>query len=157
MNSVKPSKAGVNCHAQPRGRGQPSKQTVERIRHINRAVVQAVLAGKELPSDVALGTELHVSERTVRTIRLEVLGMNRRELQAWQRPSLAEVAPAPSTTHTLICTTPFAGLWLLIPQLLQSGCVRAAEQLEILGRTRVRGIQIVLTLVAWAALGFQRL
>jgi hypothetical protein len=157
MNSVKPSKAGVNCHAQPRGRGQPSKQTVERIRHINRAVVQAVLAGKELPSDVTLGADLQVSERTVRTIRLEVLGMNRHELQAWQRPSLAEVAPAQPTTRTLICTTPFAGLWLLIPQLLKSGCVRAAEKLEILGRTRVRGIQIVLTLVAWAALGFQRL
>jgi hypothetical protein len=34
---------------------------------------------------------------------------------------------------------------------------RAAEALQIVGRTRVQAIQIVLTLVAWAALGFHRM
>jgi len=130
---------------------------VEHIRHINRALVQAALTGKDVPSDVALAEELQIGERTVRAIRLDVLGVNRHELRRWQQQSLAQAPTTPPAERTLICTTPFAGIWLLLPQLLKSGCVHAAEKLEIIGRTRVRGIQIVLTLVAWAALGFQRL
>ena len=157
MKSVTAATQLVNRAIPHRGAGQPSKQTVERICHINRALVQAALTGQALPSDAALGVGLHVSERTVRAIRLVVLGLNRHDVQAWQHHSLTHAPSAPPTPRTLICTTPFAGLWLLIPPLLKSGCVHAAEKLEILGRTRVRGIQIVLTLVAWAALGFQRL
>jgi hypothetical protein len=157
MKSVTATTPLVNRAVAHRGTGQPSKQTAERICHINRALVQAALTGQALPSDTALGVELQVSERTVRTIRLVVLGLNRHDVQAWQRHSLAYLPITPPPQRTLLCTTPFAGLWLLIPPLLKSGCVRAAEKLEILGRTRVRGIQIVLTLVAWAALGFQRL
>jgi len=41
------------------------------------------------------------------------------------------------------------------PQLLASGLVKTVDQLKIIGRTRVRGLQVVLTLMAWAALGFQ--
>jgi hypothetical protein len=158
MQSVNATAQPVNHLVVHRGPGQPSKQTTERIRHINHAMVQAALIGQEVPSDAALGAELQVSERTIRTIRLDVLGLNRHELDAWQRQRRLVNASAPRPAErTLMCSTPFAGLWLLIPQLLKSGCVRAAENLEILGRTHVRGIQIVLTLVAWAALGFQRL
>jgi hypothetical protein len=157
MRSVTASVPLVNRAVSHRGAGQPSKQTVERICHINRTLVHAALTGQVLPSDATLGTALQVSERTVRAIRLNVLGLNRHDVQAWQRPSLAHAPITPPLERTLICTTPFAGLWLLIPQLLKSGCVRAAQKLELVGRTRVRGIQIVLTLVAWAALGFQRL
>jgi hypothetical protein len=157
MPSVNATAQPVNRRGAHRGPGQPSKQTVERIRTINRAIVQAALAGQDLPSDAALGADLQVSERTTRAIRLDVLGLNRHELHTWHQQSLTQpVAPLP-TERTLICATPFAGLWLLIPPLLQSGCGRAAEKLQIPGRTRVRGIQSVLTLVAWAALGFQRL
>jgi hypothetical protein len=115
------------------------------------------LTGRELPADVSLAETLHVSERTVRAIRLNWLGLNRPELKGWcQQGQLSQPVARPMERE-LICTTPFAGVWLLMPQLLASGLVKAAEQLNIIGRTRVRGIQIVLTLVAWAALGFQRL
>jgi len=157
MNSVKPTRAVVNHHAQARGRGQPSKQTTERIRYINRALVQAALTGKDVPADVALAEELQIGERTVRAIRLDVLGLNRHDLHGWHQQGLAHASTTRPAERTLICTTPFAGIWLLVPQLLKSGCLHAAEKLAIMGRTRVRGIQIVLTLVAWAALGFQRL
>jgi hypothetical protein len=157
MQSVNATAQPVNRRGAHRGPGQPSKQTTERIRTINRTIVQAALIGQDLPSDATLGAELQVSERTARAIRLKVLGLNRHDLHAWHQQGVANAATPPPTERTLICTTPFAGLWLLIPPLLTSGCVRAAERLQILGRTRVRGIQIVLTLVAWAALGFQRL
>jgi hypothetical protein len=157
MKSVAPTAQPVNFRAAHPGPGQPSKQTAVRLRTVNRAIVHAALAGQDLPSDATLGAELQVSERTVRAMRLDVLGVNRCELRDWQQQRLAN-APVPRRAErTLICTTPFAGLWLLIPQLLQSGCVQAAEKLQIPGRTRVRALQIVLTLVAWAALGFQRL
>ncbi len=157
MKSVSPTAQPVNQHIARRGPGQPSKQTIDCIRTINRAMVQAALTGQGLPSDATLGADLPVSARTVRAIRLEVLGLNRHELHGWQPQRLANAPVTRPAERTLICTTPFAGVWLLVPQLLKAGCVHAAEKLEILGQTRVRGIQIVLTLVAWAALGFRRL
>jgi hypothetical protein len=137
-----------------RGRGQPSKQTPACIRLINRSLMAAALNGKALPSDASLAETLHLSERTVRTIRLEVLGLNRHELNRWHASASLSEQPL---ERDLICATPFAGLWLLVPPLLDSGLARAAETLRIVARTRVQAIQMVLTLVAWAALGFQRL
>ena len=157
MKSVNATAQPVNRPVTRRGPGQPTQQTAERIRHVNRTIVQAALVGKELPSDATLAEELQISERTVRTIRLDVLGLNRHELHGWHQQSLANAPTPRPAERTLICTTPFAGVWLLLPQLLKSGCIQAAEKLQLLGRTRVRGIQIVLTLVVWAALGFQRL
>lgn len=157
MKSASPSQASVNRAASCRGAGQPSKQTPECIRAVNRAMVQAILTGADLPSDQALGESLAISERTVRAIRLDVLGLNRHELKRWQRPRESNGAGEPPAERELICATPFAGVWLLVPQLIQSGLVQAAGRLNIRGRTRVRGWQIVLTLVTWAALGFQRL
>jgi hypothetical protein len=157
MRSVKPTNVLVNRRGPQRGPGQPSKQTAECVRAINRAIVQAALAGDALPSDAALAETHQVSERTVRAIRLDVLGLNRPELKGWCRPSPVRQPEAPALERELICATPFAGLWLLVPHLLMSGLAKAAEQLKIVGRTRVQGIQIVLTLVAWAALNFQRL
>jgi hypothetical protein len=140
-----------------RGPGQPSKQTPDRIRAINQAIVQAALTGHEIPSDVVLTESLDVSERTVRDIRLQTLGLNRHELKRWQRQG-AQVASAPRPTEReLVCSTPFAGLWLLVPQIIDSGLAHAACMLRIVQRTRVQAIQIVLTLVAWSALGFRRL
>jgi hypothetical protein len=157
MRSVKPTDALVNRRGPHRGPGQPSKQTRQCVRAINRAIVQAALAGDALPSDATLAEAHQVSERTVRAIRLDVLGLNRHELKSWCRSSPLSQPLAHPTERELICATPFAGVWLLVPQLLTSGLVKAAEQLKIVGRTRVQGLQIVLTLVAWAALDFQRL
>ena len=140
-----------------RGPGQPTKQTPAGIRAINRAVVAAALKGEALPADASLAEQLGLGERTVRTIRLRVLGLNRHELKRWQA---ARPAPRPrdeQVARELICATPFAGLWLLVPQILDSGLAHAATALQIVARTWVQAIQIVLTLVAWAALGFQRM
>jgi hypothetical protein len=88
---------------------------------------------------------------------LRVLGLNRYELKRWQRQGIQDSSAHRSTERELVCTTPFAGLWLLVPPIIDSGLVQAAHALEIVGRTRVQAIQIVLTLVAWSALGFRRL
>jgi hypothetical protein len=138
-------------------RGQPSKQTPARLRLLNRRLVQAVVAGDRLPSDAELARQLEVGERTVRTMRLTVLGLNRHELKGWRGAVVPRPTPEVTGQRELICTTPFAGLWLLAPQIIDSGLARAAESLKIMERTRVQAIQVVLTLVAWAALGFQRL
>ena len=116
-----------------------------------------MLNGKAVPADASLAETVHLSERTVRTIRLEVLGLNRHELKRWQGvPASANRSDEP-VERELVCPTPFAGLWLLVPQIIDAGLAQAAEKLQIVERTRVRAIQVVLTLVAWAALGFQRL
>jgi hypothetical protein len=158
MTTVSQASRLVNGVGQARrGPGQPTKQTPACIRAINRALVEAALTGQALPSDVSLAERVGVSERTVRAVRLQVLGLNRRELKRCQD---ARLSPCPSdepVKRELICATPFAGLWLLAPQILDSGLARAAGVLRIAGRTRVQASQIVLTLVAWAALGFQRL
>ncbi|PJH74403.1 MAG: hypothetical protein CO064_12195 [Anaerolineae bacterium CG_4_9_14_0_8_um_filter_58_9] len=152
MTTICQTSISVNRSQRTRGPGQPSKHTFDRIRSINQALVKAALAQQAIPADRDLAERLGVSERTVRDIRLLVLGLNRWALREWQRPQ-----PSAPPERELICTTPFAGLWLLASQLIDSGLTRAAERLQIGLRTRVQPLQVVLTLVAWAALGFQRL
>jgi hypothetical protein len=137
--------------------GQPSKQTRPRLRLLNRTLVQAALKGESVPSDAELARQLGIGERTVRTMRLTVLGLNRHELKSWRRAAVPTAVSLGTGQPELICTTPFAGVWLLVPQLIDSGLAHAAESLKIMEQTRVQAIQVVLTLVAWAALGFQRL
>ena len=158
MPTVSQATTSVNPPRQARrGPGQPTKQTPACIRAINLALVEAALNGQPGPSDAHLAEWVCVSERTVRTIRLQVLGLNRHELKRWQGARLSSRPSAEPVERELICTTPFAGLWLLVPQILDAGLARAAGVLQIVARTRVQANQIVLTLVAWAALGFQRL
>jgi len=156
MSTVGRASASVNT-ALRHGPGQPSKQTASRLRRLNRALVQAALTSEALPSDADLAETLAVSERTVRQMRLGVLGLTRPELKRWQDAHPRPIQPAAANERELICATPFAGLWLLVPQIMDSGLARAAEKLRIALPTRVPAIQIVLTLVAWAALGFERL
>jgi hypothetical protein len=120
-------------------------------------VVRAALISDEIPSDAVLAKEYGVCERTVRGIRLSVLGLNRHELRRWQKQGVQALRARRTTEPELVCTTPFAGLWLLVPQIIDSGLARAGRVLQIVKRTRVRAIQVVLTLVAWSALGFRRL
>jgi hypothetical protein len=157
MLSVCETDTSVKISSVPRGRGQPSKQTPERVQAINRAMVHAALTGDDLPSDAALATTHGVSERTVRDIRLCTLGLKRHELKQWQREGTQAGVTRHLAERELVCTTPFAGLWLLVPQIIDSGLAQAARILEVVGRTRVQAIQIVLILVAWSALGFRRL
>lgn len=80
----------------PARRGQPSKQTGPRLRVVNRTLVQAALAGTALPSDADLARQLGIGERTVRTMRLQVLGLNRHELKGWRRTAVP--TPVPEVT-----------------------------------------------------------
>jgi hypothetical protein len=157
MTSVCQSNTSVNSQSRRRGPGQPTKQTPVRIRAINRAIVHATLTGGKSPSDAVLAEANQVSERTVRDIRLRVLGLNRHELKRWQRQGAQTLPSHRPTGRELVCASPWMGLWLLIPQIIDSGLDRAARGLRIVGRTRVQAIQIVLTLVAWSVLGFRRL
>jgi len=158
MTTVGQATKPVNRAGQAwRGPGQPSKQTPACLRALNRTLVQAALAGEALPSDAELARGLGVGERSLRTMRLKVLGLNRHELKDWRRPATVARPAKPADQRELVCATPYAGLWLLVPQIIASGLAKAAETLQIAARTRVQAYQIVLTLVAWAALGFQRL
>jgi len=157
MSSVCQTDVSVNLSSPRRGPGQPSKQTPERILAINRVIVQAALTGSEVPSDVVLADAHGVSERTVRDIRLRRLGLNRHELGRWQQQGAQVCSAHCSAEPKLVCTTPFAGLWLLVPQIIDSGLAQAGRVLRIVKRTRVQALQVVLTLVAWSALGFRRL
>lgn len=157
MISVIRSDTSVNHLPRRRGPGQPSKQTRKRIRAINRTIVAAALTGGGVPADRALAEANGVSERTVREIRLRTLGLNRHEIKAWQRRGHQGSMAQKPVGGRLVCTTPYAGLWLMVPQIIDSGLAKAAGVLEIAGRTRVQANQIVLILVAWSALGFRRL
>ena len=156
MNSVCQINSSVKPSSPRRGPGQPSKQTPERIRAVNRTIVGAALTGGEIPPDAVLGEAHGVSERTVRDIRLRTLGLNRRDIKRWQRQGAQGAEAACSTTPELVCRTPFAGLWLLVPQIIDSGLAQAGCLLRIVKKTRVQSIQVVLTVVAWSALGFRR-
>jgi hypothetical protein len=155
MKSVHVAPVSVNNPVTRRRPGQPTKKTPERLQEINRALVQALLTGSPLPTDQELAEKLEISARTVRDMRLNLLGLERRELAHWRRS--LPTTHAEQDERELICSTPFAGLWLLIPLILASGLAEAAGQLRILKRTSVQGVQVVLTLMAWAALGLERL
>lgn len=159
MPSVQPTHQGVKRSSiRRRAPGQPSKQTPERIRQINRALVQAAVTGSPLPSDEELAQATGISERTVFTIRTTILGLNRDEVRRWQQQRLATIQPpAAQPRRELVCATPFAGLWLLVPMIIDSGLAKAAEGLRRIRRTTVKAIQAVLTLLAWSILDFQRL
>jgi len=120
MTSVRQANTSVNSHSRHRRPGQPSKQTPARIQAINRAIVRASLVGGEIPSDVVLGQANGVSGRTVRDIRLRTLGLNRHELKGWQRQGAQASTVHRPAERELVCTTPFAGLWLLVPQIGRS-------------------------------------
>lgn len=94
-----------------RGPGKPSQQTPNRIRQINRLLVQAAITGQPLPSDQELAQRVGGSERSVRRIRASILGLDRHELKRWQeRRPTRDPTPVLPSSRTLVCTTPFAGL-----------------------------------------------
>src|SRR5438309_2149770 len=87
-------------------RGQPSKQTPPRLCLLNRTLVQALLAGEALPSDAELASRLGIGERTVRAMRLQMLGLNRHDLNRWRRTVQALPVWEQQVERELICATP---------------------------------------------------
>jgi hypothetical protein len=106
-----------------------------------------------MPSDGELAEKVELGERTVRDIRLRA-GLNRWQVAAWikERETLKGKSPA----EVVLCTTPWAGLWLLVPLITQSAMSSAIRLLRWTTHTRIAAWQWVLTIVMWAVLGFRR-
>lgn len=106
-----------------------------------------------MPSDGELAEKVRLGERTVRDIRLRA-GLNRWQVAAWIKER--ETSQNDSSEEVVLCTTPWAGLWLLVPLIIQSAMSSAVRLLRWTTGTRIEAWQWVLTIVMWAVLGFRR-
>lgn len=150
MESLPHFSTPVNKHS--RGPGRPPIRTCEGEMRLIRHLVQAAVSNDELPSDGELGQLIGCSERTARQIRLEH-GLNRHDLKRWMRQRCDKPQ---GQDEGILCYTPFAGLWLLVPLIVQSILLPAADLLKWTTKTTVDAWQFVLTLLMWAILGFRR-
>lgn len=150
MESLAHFSAPVNNHS--RGPGRPPIRTPEGERRLIRHLVRAAVSNNELPSDGKLGQVIGCCERTARQIRLDH-GLNRHDLKRWMR----QRSDGPQgQDEEVLCYTPFAGLWLLVPLIVQSILLPAAALLKWATKTTIQTWQFVLTLLMWAVLGFRR-
>jgi hypothetical protein len=105
-----------------------------------------------MPSDQELGGQVGLGNRTVRDIRLQA-GLNRRDVGAWVKERQARQAPP---EEEVLCWTPYAGLWLLVPLIVKTVFWNAVQQLQWMLKTGVTASSWVLTVLMWAVLGFRR-
>ena len=150
MQSLPHFSAPVNNHS--RGPGRPPLRTPEGERRLIRHLVRAAVSNDELPDDGELGQLIGCCERTARGIRLGH-GLNRHDLKRWMRQRSDGLQ---DQDEEFLCYTPFAGLWLLVPLIVQSILLPAAALLKWATKTTVETWQFVLTLLMWAVLGFRR-
>lgn len=150
MESLPHFCAPVNNHS--RGPGRPPIRTPEREKRLIRHLVRAAVSDDELPDDGELGQLIGCCERIARQIRLDH-GLNRHDLKRWM--SKRALGPQGQDDEGL-CYTPFAGLWLLVPLIVESALLSAAKLLKWATKTTVDAWQFVLTLLMWAVLGFRR-
>jgi len=115
-------------------------------------VKRAIISG-QMPSDIELAHQVGLGERTVRDIRLSA-GLNRWDVAAWVKDR--EAVRDRRSGEEILCWTPYAGLWLLVPLLLRSALLPAALLLRWTVRTGIDVWHWVLTVVMWAILGFRR-
>jgi hypothetical protein len=136
-----------------RGPGRPPLRTSAKERDIIRACVKAALITGQMPGDEELAEGVGLGERTVRGIRLRA-GLNRRHIAEWVKAR--ETALVSSSAEEVLCWTPWAGLWLLVPLMVRSALLPAARLLRWTTRTGIDAGQWVLTVMMWALLGFRR-
>lgn len=150
MPHVKGTGGHVKCGSRPPGR--PLLCTPGKKREIVRACVKGLVVSGQMPDDKALGEQVGLSERTVRHVRLH-LGLDRHDAGAWIKERQAgEVPPA----EEVLCWTPYAGLWLLVPLIVKTVFWSAVGQLEWATQTGVSAASWALTVLMWAVLGFRR-
>jgi hypothetical protein len=128
-------------------------RTLAKEREIIRECVRNAIISGQMPSDSELAQRVGLGERTVRGIRLEA-GLNRRHVSAWVKDR--EATAASSVQGEALCWMPYAGLWLLVPLILRSVLLPAAQLLRWTTDTGVDAWHWVLTVVMWAVLGFRR-
>jgi hypothetical protein len=150
MTTVNRNREAVKPRRQP---GRPPKRTLGKEQEIIRTCVKAALLEGQMPSDGELAEKVGLGERTVRDIRLRA-GLNRWQIAAWVQAR--ETAQNESPAEVVLCTTPWAGLWLLVPLIVQSAMSSAVRLLRWTTSTGIEAWQWVLTVVMWAVLGFRR-
>lgn len=147
-----PTVSGNDVRVNPKpGSGRPLLRTPTKKREIIRECVRSAIINGQMPGDIDLARQVGLGERTVRDIRLEA-GLNRRHVSTWVK--MRDITSSPQ--EDVLCRTPYAGLWLLIPLILHSGLLPAAQLLRWTTHTAVDAWQWVLTVVMWAVLGFHR-
>lgn len=133
--------------------GRPAKRATEKTRKVIRTCLRSALVDGTMPSDIELGQGVGLGERTVRDIRLGA-GFNRHDVAGWVKTR--EMSAAREPGEQVICWTPCAGLWLLVPLLVHSTLLSASQLLTWTVKTKVDARQWVLTIVMWTVLGFRR-
>jgi hypothetical protein len=133
--------------------GRPAVRTAAIEREIIRVCTKEAIISDKMPSDRELGRQVGLGERTVRAVRLQT-GLNRRDIKAWVRERKAKGTAAPAAE--VLCSTPYAGLWLLVPLILKTVLWSAVSQLEWTTKTGVAAASWVLTIFMLAVLGFRR-
>lgn len=132
--------------------GRPPLRSAANTREIIRVCVRELVINGRMPRDQELGRHVGLGDRTVRDIRLQA-GLNRRDIGAWVREREARQVPCP---EEVLCWTPYAGLWLLVPLIMKTVFWSAASQLQWTVKTGVTATSWVLTILMWAVLGFRR-
>lgn len=133
--------------------GRPPLRSPAKELEIIRTCVRSAIVTGRVPSDAELGQLVGLGERTARDIRLSA-GLNRSDILAWvkEREALKDTGGE----GDVLCWTPYAGLWLLVPLIVRSAFLPAAQLLQWTAPTGVDARQWVLTVVMWAILGFRR-
>ena len=112
--------------------------------------IRAIIKDKEMPSDSELASRYKVSERTIRGIRLKH-GLNRHHIKRLKSEHKEE-----EEKELIKVYTPYAGIWLLIPMILQSYIGRTVRLMEVSLKS-IDLWHVILTLIIWFVLGFKRL
>lgn len=146
--------AQVNrCVKSKRRPGRPLLRTQSLEVEIIRSCVRTIILLDRMPSDADLAQLTGLGERTVRGVRLNA-GLNRWDVARWVRAREAESQLR--TTEEVLCWTPYAGLWLLVPLILRSALLPACQLLHWTVKTGVDVRQWLLTVLMWTVLGFRR-
>jgi hypothetical protein len=133
--------------------GRPPRCNLAKEREIVCACVKGLVATDQMPSDRALGKQVGLSERTVRGVRLR-MGLNRRAASTWVKERKGRQTAAPK--GEVLCWTPYAGLWLLVPLIAKTVFWRAVQQLQWTVKSGVTASSWALTVLMWAVLGCRR-
>lgn len=145
-----PHSSQVKKHQERRGRKPKVTQGVEK--GVISSYIEAIIAGESMPTDPDLALRYQVSERTVRQTRLDH-GLNRHHLKG----QMSKHNKDKEGEGSLQVYTPYAGLWLLIPLILESFISKAVDVIRMPVRCTIDVWHVVLTLIVWFVLGFKRI
>ena len=144
----------ISGRVKPRGRaGRPRLRTPVKEQEIIRTCVRAAIVEGQMPSDSELAGAVGLGVRTVRGVRLWA-GLNRWQVAAWIRER--ESAQSTQPEEVELCTTPWAGVWLLVPLIMRSALSSVVHLLHWTTGTGIDAWHWVLTILVGAVLGFRR-